>query len=282
MIRRVKNQNQTLIENENGLLLHEKVAVIFGAGGAIGSRVAREFSHEGATVLLSGRRLDPVEKVLKDIRSSNAKADAAEVDALDEKAVNEYLERVLEQAGRIDIVFNAVGPQPIEFDNGKSTMELSFEKFLIPMNTYVASNFLTTRAAARHMLPRRSGVILFVTASPSMGIAPHISAIGAAMGALEAMMRCFAAEWSPSGVRVVGVRSAGMHDTRTIHQTFENMGRTVGLTEEQFTKQVQQQTLLKRMPVVDDTAKIAAFLASDRANTITGAILNSTCGQIID
>ena len=75
----MKNQNQTLIENENGLLLHDKVAVIFGAGGAIGSRVAREFSHEGATVLLSGRRLDPVEKVLKDIRSSNAKADAAEV-----------------------------------------------------------------------------------------------------------------------------------------------------------------------------------------------------------
>jgi 3-oxoacyl-[acyl-carrier protein] reductase len=189
---------------------------------------------------------------------------------------------LLEQAGRMDIVFNAVGPQPIEFDNGKSTMELSYEKFLIPMNTYVASNFLTARAAARHMLPRHSGVILFITAPPSRGVAPHVSAIGAAMGALEAMMRCFATEWSPSGIRVMGVRSAGMHDTRTIHQTFEIMGRTIGLTREQFTEQIKQSTLLKRLPVVDDTAKIAAFLASDRANTLTGGIINATCGQVLD
>jgi 3-oxoacyl-[acyl-carrier protein] reductase len=278
----MKNQYQMLSGNESRLLLNDKVTAIFGAGGAIGSQVAREFSHEGATIFLSGRRLDSVEKVAKEIRPSNGKADAREVDALDEKAVNDYLDYVIEQAGRIDIVFNAVGPQPIEFDNGKSTMELSFEKFVIPMNTYVASNFLTARAAARHMLPRHSGVILFITATPSMGIAPYTSSIGAAMGALEAMMRCFAAEWSPLGVRVVGVRSAGMRDTRTIHQTFENMGRTIGLTREQFTEQVKQQTLLKYMPVVDDTAKIAAFLASDHANSITGAIVNSTCGQVID
>lgn len=269
-------------DNESRLLLNDKVTAIFGAGGAIGSQIAREFSHEGATIFLSGRRLDSVEKVAKEIRPSNGKADAREVNALDEKAVNDYLDYVIERAGRIDIVFNAIGPQPIEFDNGRSTMELSFEKFLIPMNTYVASNFLTARAAARNMLPRHSGVILFITATPSMGIAPYTSSIGAAMGALEAMMRCFAAEWSPLGVRVAGVRSAGMRDTRTINQTFENMGRMFGLTREQFTDRVKQQTLLKYMPVVDDTAKIAAFLASDHANSITGAIVNSTCGQVID
>ena len=85
-------------------MLHDKVAVIFGAGGAIGSQVAREFSHEGANLFLSGRHLEPVEKVVEGIRSSNGKADAAEVDALDEKAVNIDLDLVLEQAGRIDIV----------------------------------------------------------------------------------------------------------------------------------------------------------------------------------
>ena len=142
----MKNQYQMLSGNESRLLLNDKVTAIFGAGGAIGSQVAREFSHEGATIFLSGRRLDSVEKVAKEIRPPNGKADAREVDALDEKAVNDYLDYVIEQAGRIDIVFNAVGPQPIEFDNGKSTMELSFEKFVIPMNTYVASNFLTARS----------------------------------------------------------------------------------------------------------------------------------------
>lgn len=263
-------------------LLQGKTAVIFGAGGAIGGQVAREFAKEGTTMFLSGRHLSSVETVANEIRASNRKAEAAEVDALNESSVNAYLDDIVKQAGKIDILFNAIGPQPIEFDNGKSTMELSYEKFQLPLNTYVASNFLTARAAARHMLRRRTGVILFITATPSMGIASHVSAIGTAMGALESMMRCLAAEWSPSGVRVVGIRSSGMLDTRTIHQTFENMGQTIGVTKEQFTEQMKQSTLLKRMPIVDDTAKIAAFLSSDRANTITGAIINSTCGQILD
>jgi NAD(P)-dependent dehydrogenase (short-subunit alcohol dehydrogenase family) len=238
-------------------LLRGKIAVIFGAGGAIGSQVAREFSKEGAIVFLSGKHLLSVESVVKEIRTSQGKAlstEAAEVDALNEKAVNDYLDGVIKQVGKIDVVFNAVGPQPIEFDNGLSTMELSYDKFLIPMNTYVASNFVTARAAARHMLSRHNGVILFISTTPSKGVAPYISAIGAAMGALESMMRCFATEWSPLGVRIVSIRSFGMHDTRTIHQTFENMGRTMGLTGERFTEQIKQRTL----PVVDDTAKIAA------------------------
>jgi len=278
----MKNQNQMLSENESRMfLLQNKVAVVFGAGGAIGSKVASEFSHEGARVFLSGRRSDVVEKVAEKISTYNGRPDVAEVDALNEQDVNTYLDRVLDEAGRIDIVFNTVGPQAIEYDNGKPTMELSYEKFLIPMNTYVASNFLTARAAARRMLPHHSGVILFITATPSRGL-PLASAIGTAMGALEAMMRCFAVEWSPSGVRVVGIRSAGMPDTREIQQTFETAGRTLGVTTEQFTEQVKQQTLLKRLPTLDDAVKIAAFLASDHANTITGGIINATCGRVLD
>ena len=279
------HMTEQIQEQYESKLLENKIAVIFGAGGAIGGQIAREFAKEGATVFLSGRHLSTVERVVKDISTSQEKAQspqAAEVDALNESAVNVYLDDVVKQAGKVDILFNAIGPQPIEFDNGKSTMELSYEKFLLPLNTYVASNFLTARASARHMLRRRTGVILFITATPSRGTAAYVTAIGSAMGALESMMRCLAAEWSPSGVRVVGIRSSGMLDTRTIHQTFEKMGRTIGLTKEQFTEQIKQSTLLKRMPVVDDTAKIAAFLASDRANTLTGAIINATCGQILD
>jgi NAD(P)-dependent dehydrogenase (short-subunit alcohol dehydrogenase family) len=278
----VKIQNQILSEDERRtMLLQDKVAVVFGAAGALGSKIASVFSHEGASIFLSGRRLDPIEKLAKEIRIANGKADAAEVDALDEKAVTAYLDRVVEQAGRIDIVYNAVGPQAIEYDNVKPTMEVSYEKFLIPLNTYVASNFLTARAAARHMLRRHSGVILFVTGTPSRGI-PQTSAIGAAMGAIEAMMRCFATEWSPSGVRVVCVRSGGMSDTRTIQQSIEIAARAMGITREQFAEQLKQSYLLRRQPVSDDTARIAAFMVTDHANTITGAIINATCGHVID
>jgi len=278
----VEIQNQILSENESrSSLLQNKVAVVFGAAGAVGSKVASVFSYEGAHVFLSGRRLDPINKVAKEIHVANGKADAAEVDALDEEAVTAYLDRVVGEAGRIDIVYNAVGPQAIEYDNAKPAIEVSYEKFQIPLNTYVVSNFLTARAAARHMLPRHSGVILFITGTPSRGLA-YVSAIGTAMGAIESMMRCFAQEWSPSGVRVICVRSGGMSDTRTIQQSIDISAHTTGLTGEQIAEQLKQSYLLKRQPVSDDTAKIAAFMASDRANTITGAIINATCGHVID
>src|SRR5919201_667322 len=87
------------------MMLQDKVAVIYGAGGAIGSAVARAFAEEGARLFLTGRDRAPVDVVAKGIGS----ADTAEVDALDERAVDEHLRRVNDEAGRIDISFNAVG-----------------------------------------------------------------------------------------------------------------------------------------------------------------------------
>jgi 3-oxoacyl-[acyl-carrier protein] reductase len=200
------------------------------------------------------------------------------VDALNETAVNAYLEDVVNQTGKVDIVFNAMGLQPDAYDNGKATTEISYEKFMIPMTTYTASNFLTARAAARHMLTRHLGVVLFLTGTPSKGVAPNLAASGTAFGAVEALTRCLAAEWSPSGVRVVCIRSGGMFDTNTIQQAFKDMGSS----KEAIWENMKQGYLLKRMPVVDDTAKIAAFIASDRANILTGAIINASGGEVLD
>jgi NADP-dependent 3-hydroxy acid dehydrogenase YdfG len=89
------------------MMLKDKVAVIYGAGGAIGGAVARAFASEGANVFLTGRSLVPVEVVATDISSTGGSADAAEVDALDEQAVDEHLRTVTDKAGRVDISFNA-------------------------------------------------------------------------------------------------------------------------------------------------------------------------------
>ena len=280
----MSNSNATRMKVENQPQLYEskqldgRVAVIFGAGGATGSQVAREFSKEGASVFLSRRRLPSVERVVKEILTFQGKTQAAEVDALNETAVNAYLEDVINQAGKIDIVFNAMGLQPDEYDNGKATIELSYEKFMIPITTYTASNFLTARSAARHMLARRSGVVIFLTGTPSKGVAPNSAAAGTAFGAVEALMRCLATEWSPSGVRVVCIRSGGMFDTNTIQQAFKAMGSS----KEAIWEDMKEGYLLKRMPVVDDTAKIAVFIASDRAKILTGAIINASGGEVLD
>jgi len=84
-------------------LLTNKRAVIFGAGGAVGSAVAREFAAQGATVFLSGRTLDAVEQVAQEIQQDGGIAYAAEVDALDEQAVQAYLDRVAQEGGSIAI-----------------------------------------------------------------------------------------------------------------------------------------------------------------------------------
>ncbi len=263
------------------MLLAGKNAVVFGAGGDIGGGVGREFAREGAALFLSGRRLDKVQKAALEIEAEGGKAEAEQVDALDEQAVNSYLNDLAQQIGKIDIVFNATGPQPIEYDNGRATVEIDAKKFLLPINTYTASNFLTARAAARHMLPQKSGVILFVTADPSQGVG-QFAAIGMAMGAIESMLRCFADEWGPSGIRVVGIRSRGMIDTRTIQQTFELVGQRTGQSPGDIESGATRGTRLKYLPIVSDTAKIAAFVASDRARSITGAIINATSGSLLD
>src|SRR6516165_642411 len=88
------------------MILKNKVAVIYGAGGAIGSTVARAFAREGAKLFLTGRHRTPVEAVAKEIDSASGPAETAEVDALDEQSVDRHLQSVIDKVGRIDVSFN--------------------------------------------------------------------------------------------------------------------------------------------------------------------------------
>ncbi|MBV9228988.1 MAG: SDR family oxidoreductase [Chloroflexi bacterium] len=262
-------------------LLKNKHAVIFGAGGAVGTAVAKEFAAQGATVFLSGRRLAAIQQVAEEIQKDGGIAYAAEVDALDEQAVQAYLDNIVQEGGSIDILLNVTGPQSKDFGNGTNTLELPLEQFLLPLSTLVPSQFITARAAARHMVRKPGGVILFVTAVPARGT-PNASAIGAAFGAMESLLRCLATDLGSAGVRVVGIRSGAMVDTRTIQQSFENVAHTLGISKEQVASRYTQGSLLKATLTVADTARLAAFLASDGARTLTGTILNASNGSVID
>jgi NAD(P)-dependent dehydrogenase (short-subunit alcohol dehydrogenase family) len=133
-------------------ILAQKHAVIFGADGAVGTAVAKEFAAHGATVFLSGRQLASVERVASGIHQDGGVAYAAQVDALDQQAVQAYLDRIAQEVGSIDILLNATGSQPKDYGNGTTTLELPLEQFLLPLSTLVHSQFITARAAARHMV----------------------------------------------------------------------------------------------------------------------------------
>jgi NAD(P)-dependent dehydrogenase (short-subunit alcohol dehydrogenase family) len=89
------------------------------------------------------------------------------IDTLDDASTSQYVDSIVKQAGGIDIVLDAAGPLAKEYGNGKNAMDLSIEEFMVPLATMVRSRFITARAAARHMIKRRCGVIIFVTGSPA-------------------------------------------------------------------------------------------------------------------
>jgi 3-oxoacyl-[acyl-carrier protein] reductase len=254
------------------MLLKEKVAVIYGAGGAIGSAVARTFAREGATVFLSGRNFAPVEAVAKDITAAGGQAEAARVDALDEDAVEQNAASVARKTGRIDVVLNAIGFRAVQ---GVPLIDLGREDFSFPIATWTTTQFLTARAAARHMVQKRSGVILTLSASPARLAIASTGGFGVACAAIEGLSRTLAAELSPHGVRVVCLRPHRIGDTLGPEPDFP-MGK------DEFRNFLESMTLLKRLPTLNDVANTAAFLASDNAAAMSGAVANLTCGMSVD
>ena len=263
------------------MMLKDKIAVIYGAGGAIGGAVARAFAREGARLFLTGRLRAPVEAVAEDIVAAGGCAEGAEVDALDEQAVDQHLQSVIDTAGRIDISFNAVGI-PNARILGVPLVELDVEQFSLPIAAYTTSYFLTARLAARRMVANKSGVIMTVTALHSRIGLPLVGGYGPAQAAKEALTRDLSAELSPQGIRVVGLRPQGMPETRTIKEAFEPRAKATGMTWEQWQELLASRTHPRRLMRLEEMASLAVFMASDKASGMTGTTINLTMGSLDD
>ncbi len=261
------------------MMLKDKVAVIYGAGGAIGGAVAGAFASEGAKLFLTGRSLAPVEGVARDVASAGGSAEAAKVDALDEQAVDQHLRSVIDKAGRVDISFNAVGI-PNTGILGVPLVELDAEQFSLPLTAYTRSYFLTARLAARRMVPNKSGVIMTVTALHSRTGIPLVGGYGPAMAAKEALTRALSAELAPQGIRVVGLRPHGMPETSSLKEVFE--AKAPGMTWEQWQEFVAGTTHARRVMTLEEMANMAVFMASDKASGMTGTTVNLTMGSLDD
>jgi len=261
--------------------LKNKVAVIYGTGGGIGGAIARAFAREGAKLFLTGRHWAPVESVAKDIVAAGGSAEAAEVDALDERAVDRHLQSVIDKAGRVDISFNAVGIPNAKI-LGVPLVELDVEQFSLPITTYAMSYFLTARLAARRMVANGSGVIMTVTALHSRTGIPLVGGYGPAMAAKEALTRDLSVELAPLGIRVVGLRPQGMPETPTIKDAFAPRAKASGMTWEQWQELLASRTHPRRLMTLAEMADVAVFMASDKASGMTGTTVNLTMGSLDD
>lgn len=252
------------------MILENKVAVIYGAGGAIGGAVARAFASEGARLYLTGRAHAPVDVVAKDIVAAGGSAEVAEVDALDEQGVDRHLRAVIDQAGRVDVSFNAIGIPDADVV-GVPLAELDADRFARPITAYTTSYFLTARLAARYMIPNKSGVIMTVSAPPARIGSPN-GGYGPSQAAKEALARYLSVELAPQGIRVVCLRSYGMPETETIREIFEIRAKKDGVTWEQFTGYLAGMTHPKRAMTLAELADVATFAASDRAGAMMATV----------
>jgi NAD(P)-dependent dehydrogenase (short-subunit alcohol dehydrogenase family) len=251
------------------VFLEEKNAVIYGGGGAIGGAVARAFAREGARVFLAGRTRAKLEEVADEIRSTGGAAETAEVDALDERAVDAHADAVAAEAGGIDISFNLISHGDVQ---GTPLAEMALADFERPVVTAVRTTFLTSRAAARHMIGQGAGVILVFGGSGDPLRDYYLGGLQVAFEALESMRRQLASELGPHGVRVVTLRTGGVPET--IPEGVDGRGRIV--------EDIEKMTMLGRAAALDDVGNVAAFVASDRARTMTAATANISCGALVD
>jgi 3-oxoacyl-[acyl-carrier protein] reductase len=261
------------------MLLEHKTAVIYGAGGAVGSAVARAFAGEGATVYLAGRHSAKLLAVRDAIAQSGGRAEVGEVDVLDEAAVQQHFGEVIASAGRVDISFNCAS---FPYDQGTPIIEMTVDEFTSGIAAVMRGQFFTTRAAGAHMAQQGGGVILAITATPARNPIPLVGNFGVACAAIEGLCRQLAVELGPHNVRVICLRSAGSPDAPGVARSFQHLAGQLGITPEEFEATIAARTALKRLPRLAEVANAAVIMASDRASAITGEVTNVTSGEVVD
>jgi 3-oxoacyl-[acyl-carrier protein] reductase len=221
--------------------------------------------------------------VVRDIAGAGGRAEAEQLDALDAAAVERHADAIAAKAGGIDIALNAVGIVHVQ---GTPFAELSLEDYAHPIDSYTRANFVTAKAVARHMAKRGAGVILTLSTPGSRMAGVGFLGYGVTCAAVEGFSRLLAAELGPSGIRVVCLRPDAIPDAqpqshaREVFQGFAERAETS--IEAMLAQRAKTGTLLGRLPTLAQVADYAAFAASDRAGAMTGAVVNLTCGSVVD
>ncbi|QKG26549.1 SDR family NAD(P)-dependent oxidoreductase [Actinomadura verrucosospora] len=241
-------------------LLSGKVVLITGASRGIGAAAARLFASEGASVVLAARGADALERIVKEIRAAGGVADAADLDLADPASIRAAVDRVDDLHGRLDGAFNngAVGQRPGPLD--ATADEVVDEQFAVNFRGHWTA--MTAEAA----LMRRGGggAIVNTSSIGSRRANLALPAYGAMKRALNSITETAAATWGPQGIRVNGITPGG-----TATEMIEEWEAvSPGVIE-----RINAVTPLGRMAEPREIAEAAAWLLSDRASYVTGAIV---------
>jgi NAD(P)-dependent dehydrogenase (short-subunit alcohol dehydrogenase family) len=248
--------------------LKDKVAIITGAGTGIGEAIAHKFAREGARVLLAGLPSDPVKDVADAIVAANAAANApaggeAEVylgDLAEEPQARACVDAAIRHFGRIDVLVNNAGV----FIANAETDAYRVEDFERTIRANIRTAFLMTKFALPHLQKTR-GNVLFTGSEAGINGSAMFTPYGASKGFLHAFAKGVALEQAKYGVRANCV-CPGAIDTAWTRGPGGPLSPEIQDT-------INGSVPLGRRGTPEEMANIFAFLASDEASYITGALL---------
>jgi 3-oxoacyl-[acyl-carrier protein] reductase len=244
--------------------LASQIAVVTGAGRGIGRAIALKFAAEGADIACVSRTAENAEKVAAEIRALGRKAWSYAVDVSDSSAVNAAAEKILQDAGKVDILINNAG-----VTKDGLIMRMSEEDWDMVLKTNLKGAFLFTQALSRTFLKQRSGRIINISSVIGlMGNAGQCNYASSKAG-LIGFTKAVAKEFGSRGITV-----------NALAPGFIETDMTAALTVEMKT------ALLERIPLrslgqPDDIAAAAVFLASPGARYITGQVLAVDGGMVM-
>jgi len=239
--------------------LQNKVAIITGGGTGIGEAICRKFAREGAKVVVNGLPDDPIDDVVSAIREEGDEAVAFTGDISEEKNAQACVEAAIKQFGRLDILINNAGVLLVD----AKTDDTPVDKFDEHIRCNIRSAFLMTKYALPHLRKSKGNI---VSAGSEAGIngEPGATTYGGTKGFLHAFMCGVAVEQAQFGVRANCV-CPGPIDTAWTH-------KETGAVDEEIEKSLIAATPLGRRGTPEEVANVYAFLASDAASFVTGAL----------
>ena len=261
--------------------LKDKVAVVFAASGEIAGAVAQSFANAGAKVYVSARNIDAVERLAKKIEAGGGNAKAAQVDAMNEREIDDFLKKVVAENGKLDVVFNGIGADYSEMGGRPATTMATVEQFMAPIEKISGSQFRTSRLAAKYMMEARSeGTILLLTAALSRSKLSNVAGITAASAAIEGLTRVMATEWGAEGIKVMCICPGAIMETKRISGWINAAAEQYGLPPEQLIAQYKAFDILKTSPTLKQVGDTAAFLASDTGAVFNSHVVDVDCGKL--
>ncbi|HEX4894199.1 MAG TPA: SDR family oxidoreductase [Hyphomicrobiaceae bacterium] len=236
--------------------LQGKIALVTGAGGGLGTAIARTFAREGASVLCTDRDGARAERTVAAITAAGAKAAAFQADVADPAQCEAQVAETVKRYGRIDILVNSAGVAL-----HKLALDTSLDDWERVLRINLTGSFLTSKAAARHMVGQGGGRIIQIgSISGQRGNMGGI-AYGASKAAVMHMCKVMAVELSSKGVMVNAIAPGPIETGISTHGPTRKRG------------------YIDRIPTgnygtVESVANAALYLASDECQWVTGHILN--------